>query len=92
MVKKNQTYHSSEHKKSLQSAKSMSLTPGWRTMELMGRFWRAPFQRQTPYVLKKKRGDDERSFDRINRIYGLRISHIYMDTVLGIFFIFAFSF
>ena len=25
---KNQTYHSSEHKKSLQSAKSMSLTPG----------------------------------------------------------------
>lgn len=42
------TYHSSEHKKSLQSAKSMSLTPGWRTIELMGRFWRAPFQRQHP--------------------------------------------
>ena len=45
------TCHSSEARKSLQSARIISLTPGWRTMELIGRFWRAPFHRQIPYDL-----------------------------------------
>lgn len=49
------TYQSSEHRKSLQSARTMSFTPGSSTMELIGRFWRAPFQRQHPYVLDRNR-------------------------------------
>jgi hypothetical protein len=45
------THQSSECKKSLQSARSISLTPGSRTMELMGRFGRAPVHVQHPQVL-----------------------------------------
>lgn len=37
----------------MQSARIMSFTPGSSTIELMGRFWRAPFQRQQPYVLDR---------------------------------------
>ena len=46
-----EAYQSSEARKSLQSARIMSFTPGSSTIELMGRFWRAPFHRQHPYVL-----------------------------------------
>ena len=42
------TYQSSEHRKSLQSARIISLTPGSRTIELMGRFCLAPFHLQHP--------------------------------------------
>ncbi len=35
----------------MQSTRIMSFTPGSSTIELMGRFWRAPFQRQHWLVL-----------------------------------------
>ncbi len=46
-------HQSSDARKSLQSARIMSFTPGSSTIELMGRFWRAPFHRQQPYVLQE---------------------------------------
>jgi len=54
------THQSSECKKSLQSARSISLTPGSRTIELMGRFWRAPVQVQHPQVLNLTLSDPTR--------------------------------
>ena len=44
------TYQSSEFKKSLQSASSISFTPGSSTIELIGRFCLAPFHLQLPYL------------------------------------------
>jgi hypothetical protein len=54
------THQSSESKKSLQSARSISLTPGSRTMELMGRFGRAPVHVQHPQVLDLELSDPTR--------------------------------
>jgi len=54
------TYQSSECKKSLQSARSISLTPGSRTIELMGRFGRAPVHVQHPQVLHGRFSDPTR--------------------------------
>ena len=52
MFRFNRTHQSSERKKSLQSARSISFTAGSSTIELIGRFWRAPFHLQQPYVLQ----------------------------------------
>jgi len=54
------THQSSECKKSLQSARSISLTPGSRTIELMGRFGRAPVHVQHPQVLSGRFSDPTR--------------------------------
>jgi len=58
-------HHSSERKKSLQSARSISLTDGSNTIELIGRFWRAPFHLQQPYELGQMIREDT-NLDRGN--------------------------
>jgi hypothetical protein len=71
----------------LQSDKSMSFTPGCKTIELIGRFWRAPFHRQQLYVLNKyKKKLDMESKD--NLIY-TRVCHKDVNTMFSILFIFA---
>jgi len=82
------THQSSECKKSLQSARSISLTPGSRTIELMGRFGRAPVHVQHPHVLNPRVSDPTRK----DGDQYLRVSHVDVNSVLGVLFIFAFCF
>ena len=53
-------------------------------MELIGRFWRAPFQRQTLYVLKKMKHDEQTPEKKIKvgltyhpYIYGHDARHLF---------------
>lgn len=54
-------------------------------MELMGRFWRAPFQRQQPYVL----GNRMRFMCTLMENQSSRVSHENVDAVFGIFLVLA---
>ena len=67
-------HQSSDARKSLQSARIMSLTPGSSTIELIGRFCRAPFHRQQPYELSAsdenpRRAGGGRANERGERTY-----------------------
>ena len=54
----------------------------------MGRFGRAPVHVQHPHVLNRRVSDPTRKdVDQY-----LRVSHVDMDSVLGVLFIFAFCF
>lgn len=50
---KQETYHASERRKSRQSAKSISSTAGFRSIEFMWRFGRLPLHSQHPCCLRK---------------------------------------
>lgn len=87
-------YHSSERKKSRQSARSMSLTPGSSTMELIGRFWRAPFQRQLPYLLNVRTDRISIKFHAAGSFLMCyaRVRHENMYAMFGIFLVASFRF
>jgi hypothetical protein len=58
-------------------------------MELIGRFCRAPFQRQQLYVLR----DKDQNYDKdlhTERI--LRVTQKYMDTVFSVFLVITLGF
>ena len=63
------------------------MTPGSRTIELIGRFWRAPVQVQHPQDLKLRLSDLTR---KDTRTEDLRVGHVDVNFMLGVLFIIAF--